>query len=698
MASWGIVESELIEWLGSYGGPRYHAVLSDPPYALISIAKRFGKAGSAPAQEGSDGRYSRLSTGFMGQKWDGFESLEHYQKWVSEWSELMIQRLLYPGAVCLFFGGTRTFHHLGVGLENGGFEIVDSILIPWIHGQGFPKAIRPFRDADHYLSQVDSCQCDEGTRNTAYTFPLHSVLDCICTAQPWAEVEDDILSSAPNAKNGLLDSLDDYHLSAHSYDGPLRLAAMVALAFLLPQEYAQEHSHFSALLDDLAFESLHSLCLALYSDLPSMQDFSIPDQKDRVSSLLLEYESSRQNLGPNLHSYVNSMVGSLDVSKLMGDGKSAYRNLHICSLVFSLPLSILRLLYTGEGSRIIPQLDICGNCGKLINLWSGHASHLKPSWEPVFVCRAPRRGLTRTWTFAELAVEFGTGALNIDGARIGTSETLSRKNDYRENDATYDGGPWKAGEFGTGDRAGGRWPANFVLSHTDDCVKVGEYMAEGRQINRWKSDMKPFGGGAGEEYDSEEMPPDTVEHWACVPGCPVRRLDDQVGDLKSGDNAVRTKTAEGIVYGQGKGMEQEPTGEPELTYGDPGGPSRFFYTAKASRSEKDKGLEYFWWKRTDDGFERISLSEYEQLDKRERAHGNIHPTCKPLELLRYLATLSLPPKQDGRARRILVPFSGSGSEVVAAVQAGWDEVTGVEMTPIYNEMAEARLRGSIGMF
>ncbi|KKL22318.1 hypothetical protein LCGC14_2436670, partial [marine sediment metagenome] len=111
MTTWHIIESELIEWLKSYDGPRYQAVLSDPPYALISITKRFGKDGSAPAQEGSDGRYSRLSGGFMGQKWDGFESLQHYQEWIAEWSALLIEKALYPGAVCMFFGGTRTFHH-----------------------------------------------------------------------------------------------------------------------------------------------------------------------------------------------------------------------------------------------------------------------------------------------------------------------------------------------------------------------------------------------------------------------------------------------------------------------------------------------------------------------------------------------------------------------------------------------------------
>ena len=84
--------------------------------------------------------------------------------------------------------------------------------------------------------------------------------------------------------------------------------------------------------------------------------------------------------------------------------------------------------------------------------------------------------------------------------------------------------------------------------------------------------------------------------------------------------------------------------------------------------------------------------------RRERARGCIHPTVKPLELLRYLSTLSLPPKQEGKTRRILIPFSGSGSEMIGATQAGWDEVIGVEMEQNYIEVAEARLNANIGMF
>jgi len=48
--------------------------------------------------------------------------------------------------------------------------------------------------------------------------------------------------------------------------------------------------------------------------------------------------------------------------------------------------------------------------------------------------------------------------------------------------------------------------------------------------------------------------------------------------------------------------------------------------------------------------------------------------------------------------RLLVPFSGSGSEVIAAHQVGWSDVVGIEISPLYNEMAEARILGTLGMF
>ena len=74
-----------------------------------------------------------------------------------------------------------------------------------------------------------------------------------------------------------------------------------------------------------------------------------------------------------------------------------------------------------------------------------------------------------------------------------------------------------------------------------------------------------------------------------------------------------------------------------------------------------------------------------------RPTRNPHPTVKPLALTRYLATLLLPPER-GTPRRILTPFSGVGSEMIGALQAGWDHATGIEIDPEYVTIAHARIR------
>lgn len=77
---------------------------------------------------------------------------------------------------------------------------------------------------------------------------------------------------------------------------------------------------------------------------------------------------------------------------------------------------------------------------------------------------------------------------------------------------------------------------------------------------------------------------------------------------------------------------------------------------------------------------------------RERGEGNVHPTVKPIALATYLAKLVLPPaRPDGTPRRMLVPFAGSGSEVIGALAAGWDEVVGIEREPAYAAIARRRI-------
>ena len=114
-------------------------ILTDPPYHLTSIVKRFGKKGCAPAStKNNDGSFSRLSKGFMGKEWDGLdENGVGIAFNVEVWKEAY--RVLKPGGYCMAFSGTRTYHRMAVAIEDAGFEIKD--MIEWVYGSGFPKAL-----------------------------------------------------------------------------------------------------------------------------------------------------------------------------------------------------------------------------------------------------------------------------------------------------------------------------------------------------------------------------------------------------------------------------------------------------------------------------------------------------------------------------------------------------------------------------
>lgn len=106
------------------------SVVTDPPYALVSIVKRFGGENAAPANDNDV--YARASAGFMGKQWDTGETAFA----TTFWAEIM--RVLKPGGHVVAFSGTRTYHRLAVAIEDAGFEIRDQLA--WVYGSGFPKS------------------------------------------------------------------------------------------------------------------------------------------------------------------------------------------------------------------------------------------------------------------------------------------------------------------------------------------------------------------------------------------------------------------------------------------------------------------------------------------------------------------------------------------------------------------------------
>lgn len=127
-----VIEGDCLVVLPTLPADSFHACVTDPPYHLTSIVRRFGAANAAPAQHGTDGAYARASRGFMGKQWDGGDVAFRPETWAA------ILRVLKPGAHLLAFGGTRTYHRLACAIEDAGFEVRDAIM--WHYGSGFPKS------------------------------------------------------------------------------------------------------------------------------------------------------------------------------------------------------------------------------------------------------------------------------------------------------------------------------------------------------------------------------------------------------------------------------------------------------------------------------------------------------------------------------------------------------------------------------
>jgi len=131
------------------------SIVTDPPYALVSIVKRFGKGG-APVKvpEGGGGAYARASAGFMGKQWDTGETAFAPEFWAE------CLRVLKPGGHIVAFSGTRTYHRMACAIEDAGFEVRD--MLSWLYGSGFPKSHDVMRGMSKQLAGPTLCEMWKG--------------------------------------------------------------------------------------------------------------------------------------------------------------------------------------------------------------------------------------------------------------------------------------------------------------------------------------------------------------------------------------------------------------------------------------------------------------------------------------------------------------------------------------------------------
>lgn len=259
------------------------------------------------------------------------------------------------------------------------------------------------------------------------------------------------------------------------------------------------------------------------------------------------------------------------------------------------------------------------------NIGDGWGTALKPAHEPIVVARKPINQ-----TVAKNVLEYGTGALNIDECRVEVSadddvfaKNPNTKGGFGHGNAAVYGDSNGAPEY---DPSKGRWPANVIHDGSDEVVN------EFAKFGEKKSCMTP-------------------------------------------SNA----RSPGTIFGGSRTQGNLPM--------DSGTAARFFYCAKASKSDKDEGLEDFLAKKvvtwqTGNG---ASGKPSSMSANRNTEYKNIHPTVKPTELMKYLCRLVTP--KDGV---VFDPFMGSGTTGKAAAQEGFRFV-GIEMSEEYFEIAQARI-------
>lgn len=276
-------------------------------------------------------------------------------------------------------------------------------------------------------------------------------------------------------------------------------------------------------------------------------------------------------------------------------------------------------IYSQGLDEMSPDVNLTSPASPAAKQWKGWGTALKPACEPAVLCQKPFDG-----TVAENSLRWGVGGLNIDGSRIAHNEQCKMMAAQgNEEIMTGDG---KYGQAGRRKpvlelKPQGRWPANVLFDEA-----------------------------------AAEM------------------LDEQSGPTNGGGKTI-VKTDTTQMFGM--------KGHVNIDYPDSGGPSRFFYCAKSSKSERNAGLEGMPERVVHhDG--RSSVSEM-PAQRHSIENQNFHPTVKPIKLMEYLVRLVTPP-----GGVVLDPFMGSGSTGCAATKLGFNFL-GVEMNEEYLEIAKRRI-------
>lgn len=502
------------------------AVVTDPPYGLSN---------TTPAQVtetitrwvSGDREYLPSARGFMGHEWDGFVPP------VAVWDECL--RVLKPGGHLIAFAGSRTQDLMGLAVRLAGFEIRDSIY--WHYGSGFPKS--------HNVTKAlrgKVCDCPvpythdnvshEGVRNLPDGVAADDALPVSPESNLLPEVRERDERTRTEGEARAQRSAD--RDSVCRVRGGCADSAGVGEAecadVLLPEVQREGARPGMGQVRCGGGEATEGpVRRAEGREEPRLEGRRDvwPTQGELHRPQVCEVPRGMADDGPEgrVHHGASAGHGSVDRQAVGSDGSGESHQPRPSgqSAGESGAVPVER------GSQAWRGWPVCARCGKP-SIPDGLGTALKPATEPVILARKPMSS-----TVAANVLEHGTGALNIDGCRIGT-ETRQWVPRLTKNANLNDDGWSKIGENAEPRAATGRWPANVVLDESQ-----------------------------------------------------AAELDRQVGPVHwQATNNTRKSSGWGVSEGKDRRQWDAPkVGAERLAKEGPGlGPSKFFYVAKAPKSER----------------------------------------------------------------------------------------------------------------
>lgn len=308
-----------------------------------------------------------------------------------------------------------------------------------------------------------------------------------------------------------------------------------------------------------------------------------------------------------------------------------------------------------HGGAMALGLDVCRAIDSdadapLARRFDGYNTAVRAVTEPIVSAVNPPSG-----PWASNAAEHGCGGFNVGDNRISAGVEYYDGTRGLVGEKPSAAGGVTRGKMHTERRdpydPRGRFPSNVILEHAAGC---------------------------GSDW--------------CVEGCPVRTLGEMSGELTTAGNRA-------CVVGQ-KRVTTGAAGERFLRDRDTerGTAARFYYQGRASREERHRGAEGCVWHQAPgyaDGWILEGGEEWrriraagEPLPDGEVFCGNPHLAVKAADGGAHLAGLL---RQPGPEARILIPYAGTGSEIIAAMLAGWRRIVAVEMSDQWAAVARRRV-------